>query len=128
MVNTVPFLLYRTIKTFLLATFPFPIFDSLLHVSRFASLSIPSNTSLMFFLLIYNHDSNSRNHVSIGTLTACLSAYSHFFKSYSTSNNYGANFDVFILGDFKLSGIMGKQMPEKRDSKELSYIWSVTLG
>ena len=28
-----------------------------------------------------------------------------FFKSYSTSQNYGANFNVFILGDFNLPGI-----------------------
>ena len=35
---------------------------------------VPSNTSLIFFRLIYNPDSNSRYHESIGTLKACLSA------------------------------------------------------
>ena len=59
----------------------------------------------MFFRLIYNPDSNSRFHESIGTLTACLSAYSHSYKSYSTSHNCGANSDVLIFGDFNLPRI-----------------------
>ena len=59
----------------------------------------------MFFLVIYNPDSNSRYHESNGTLTACLSAYSHSFKSYSTSLILDAKFDVFNLGDFILPAI-----------------------
>ena len=57
------------------------------------------------FFLVYIPDSNSRYHESIGTLTACLLDNSHSFKSYSTSHNYGANFNVFNLGDFNLPGI-----------------------
>ena len=66
---------------------------------------VPSNTSLLFFLVFYNPDSNSRYHESVGTPTACLLVYIRSFKSYSLSHNYGANFDVFILGDFNLPGV-----------------------
>ena len=66
---------------------------------------IDQKICLVFFLVIYNPDSKSRYHESFGTLTACLPAYSHSYKSYSTSHNYGANSDVSILGDFNLPGI-----------------------
>ena len=81
---------------------------------------VPSNTSLIFFLLIYNPDSNSRYHESIGTLTACLSAYSHYLNRFLHLRTMVQilMFSFWVILIYLV--LIGKEIQEQRHSKELS--------